>query len=140
MATETEALRGEIEWLKAQIPTLSSSLAQLQQQHAQLSAAPPPQQHAPPPIQSAPAGGAAPNEGVASGPAGGPHAAAWTEQVHPENGATYYWNSVTGESTYTKPEASRGSLIHWPTPHRSPPPRRGRGSGRAAAAAAMRRR
>jgi len=107
MATETEALRGEIEWLKAQIPTLSSSLAQLQQQHAQLSAAPPPQQHAPPPIQSAPAGGAAPNEGVASGPAGGPHAAAWTEQIHPENGATYYWNSVTGESTYTKPEGFR---------------------------------
>jgi len=31
------------------------------------------------------------------------HNAQWTEQVNPENGGTYYWNQVTGESTWTRP-------------------------------------
>eukprot|EP00965_Chrysotila_dentata_P219901 6191425-Pleurochrysis_carterae.AAC.2 len=32
-----------------------------------------------------------------------PHNPAWTEQVSPENNQTYYWNSKTGESTWTRP-------------------------------------
>lgn len=31
------------------------------------------------------------------------HTSAWSEQINPENGAVYYWNATTGESTYTRP-------------------------------------
>jgi len=40
------------------------------------------------------------------------HNQAWTEQVNPENGVTYYWNSSTGESTYTRPaDFNPGSAV-----------------------------
>mgnify|MGYP002829362687 CR=1 FL=1 len=54
----------------------------LQQQHAQLSQ---------------------PSAAPAPVPAPKPHNPAWTEQVNPENSQKYYWNSQTGESTYSRP-------------------------------------
>ena len=47
------------------------------------------------------------------------HNSAWTQQTNPENGTTYYWNSTSGESTYTRPadfnpEAGGGTVTDLP--------------------------
>ena len=44
-----------------------------------------------------------PSAAPAPVPAPKPHNPAWTEQVNPENSQKYYWNSQTGESTYSRP-------------------------------------
>lgn len=104
-AAEEHALTEEAAWLRQQNLQLQQQLAQLQQQHMALMAAH--QQ------QLAVRGAAAVHHGAAplmqpmvpavTPPAHMAHNPAWTEQVNPENDQTYYWNSVTGESTYTKP-------------------------------------
>ena len=92
-ANEEATLQGEIGWLHQQNAALQQQLAGLQQQHMALTTAAQHQaaarQHAAPAAQ-APAQSARHNQ-------------AWTEQVNSENGTTYYWNSQTGESTYTRP-------------------------------------
>jgi hypothetical protein len=109
-ASEEARLATEIAWLKKEIPTLTTSLSKLQQQHAVLTAQA--AQVAAQP-QRAPAYGAGmpPHAlqqpevaGLARQPAPSPQASPWTEQTNPENGQAYYWNSVTGESTYTRPD------------------------------------
>ena len=75
-------MQHEVAWLKSQIPMLQQQLLGLQQQHAQLSQ---------------------PSAAPAPVPAPKPHNPAWTEQVNPENSQKYYWNSQTGESTYSRP-------------------------------------
>jgi len=94
-AAEEASLQGEISWLRQQNGALQSQLASLQQQHMTLT-----QQ-----VQAAAAAKAA-AAAVQPAPAPAPavrHNQAWTEQMNPENGQTYYWNSTTGESTYTRP-------------------------------------
>ena len=73
-------MQHEVAWLKSQIPMLQQQLLGLQQQHQQLS-----------------------QPSAAPVPAPKPHNPAWTEQVNPENSQKYYWNSQTGESTYSRP-------------------------------------
>mmetsp|Transcript_23980 Transcript_23980/g.73443 ORF Transcript_23980/g.73443 Transcript_23980/m.73443 type:complete len:238 (+) Transcript_23980:130-843(+) len=100
VAPEEAQLASEIAWLKQQIPSLTSSLSQLQQQHAALTA------QATQQTAGAYMGGGGQPDGAAGTPtrsASTSHSSAWTEQMHPENGHVYYWNSVTGESTYTRP-------------------------------------
>lgn len=111
-ASEEARLASEIAWLKQQIPTLSTSLSQLQQQHAALTA----QAAAQPQPEPASYGGAPPHPmqqqytpqpevaGPARQPAPSPQASVWTEHTNPENGQAYWWNYVTGESTYTRPD------------------------------------
>ena len=77
-----DGMQHEVAWLKSQIPMLQQQLLGLQQQHAQLSQ---------------------PSAAPAPVPAPKPHNPAWTEQVNPENSQKYYWNSQTGESTYSRP-------------------------------------
>ena len=72
-----DAARGGLKW---QIPMLQQQL--LGRAHAQLSQ---------------------PSAAPAPVPAPKPHNPAWTEQVNPENSQKYYWNSQTGESTYSRP-------------------------------------
>ena len=93
---EEAALKGEAAWLKQQNSALQGQLAALQAQHAQLIAAAQ--------AQAAQAQAAA-AQAQAAAPAAPPavHNQAWTEQVNPENGQTYYWNSKTSESTYVRP-------------------------------------
>jgi len=94
---EEASLASEAAWLRQQNSALQTQLAQLQQQHAALSAA------------AAAAAAAAQQQARAPAPAPAPapvqvkHNQAWTEQLNPENGETYYWNSSTGESTYIRP-------------------------------------
>ena len=110
---EEAALQGEAAWLRQQIATLQPQLAGLQQQHAHLTAT----------AQAAAAAAAAQQQQhqqhqqqqqqqqqqqmqAQAAPAatqGLVHNQAWTEQVNAENGQTYYWNSQTSESTYTRP-------------------------------------
>ena len=109
---EEQALQGEAAWLRQQIPQLQAQLSQLQQQHATLTQ------------QTRAHAAAAQHHATAAhhqhmqmqahhqqmqqqqqpqqAPAAA-HNAQWTEQVNPENGGTYYWNQVTGESTWTRP-------------------------------------
>ena len=90
------ALSNEAAWLRQQNSQLQQQLSALQQQHAQL-------------MQQQQMGGGPPPAYGAQRPMGGqaaparPHNPQWTEQHNPENGQTYYWNSATGESTYTRP-------------------------------------
>jgi len=103
MSQEEQALQGEAAGLRQQINVLAQQLTQLQQQHHALMTMPqmPPQQpqpqQQPPPQQRQPAASSAQ---PAARPA---HNPAWSEQVNPENGHTYYWNNSTCESTYTRP-------------------------------------
>ena len=92
-AAEEAALQHEAAYLRQQNAALQTQLAHLQQQHQALSAAAA-QAQAQSQAQPAPAPAPAPDVR---------HNPAWTEQVNPENGVTYYWNSSTGESTYTRP-------------------------------------
>ena len=91
-AAEEAALQHEAAWLRSQIPALQAQLAGLQQQHQALSAAAGASAHAHAAHQPVPALVPAVR-----------HNAAWTLQTNPENGMTYYWNSATSESTYTRP-------------------------------------
>ena len=88
-ADEQQALTGEAAWLRQQNATLQHQLAQLQQQHQSL------MQHQQ--QMGNPYGAPRPAAPAA------PHNPTWTEQTNPENGQVYYWNSATGESTYSKP-------------------------------------
>ena len=88
---EEAALLGEKAWLTQQNVSLQQQLASLQQQHMQLSAAVAAMIPAMPAPAPAPVATARPQN------------PAWTEQVNAENGQTYYWNSTTNESTYTRP-------------------------------------
>ena len=89
---EEAALQAEAGWLRQQNQGLQTQLAQLQQQHQALTAAAQQAQH----HQQLQAPAPAPTPSLR-------HNQAWTEQVNPENNTTYYWNSQTGESTYTRP-------------------------------------
>jgi len=133
-ASEEARLASEIAWLKQQIPTLSTSLSQLQQQHAALTA----QAAAQPQPEPASYGGAPPHPmqqqytpqpevaGPARQPAPSPQASVWTEHTNPENGQAYWWNYVTGESTYTRPDgfqpANSGSATAVGLPQTKGPP------------------
>ena len=97
-AAEEAALQSQAAWLKQQNAALQAQLSQLQQQHAALTAA----------ANAQAAAAAAQQPYAAQQPpvtaaAGVRHNQAWTEQVNPENGQTYYWNSQTSESTYVRP-------------------------------------
>ena len=110
-AAEEQALQGEAAWLRQQIPALQAQLSQLQHQHAALT-----QQ-----VRGAHAAAAHHHAAAAhhqhmqmqaqqqqqqqqqQPPPAAAHNSQWTEQVSPENGGTYYWNQVTGESTWTRP-------------------------------------
>jgi len=91
-AAEEASLQGEIAWLRQQNGSLQQQLASLQQQHMTLTAQ----------AQAAAAAKAAAVPAPAPAPAVR-HNQAWTEQMNPENGQTYFWNSQTGESTYSRP-------------------------------------
>jgi hypothetical protein len=93
-AAEEAALQHEAAWLRSQIPALQAQLAGLQQQHQALTAAAGASAHAHAHAAHQPVPALVPAVR---------HNAAWTLQTNPENGMTYYWNSATCESTYTRP-------------------------------------
>jgi hypothetical protein len=93
-AAEEAALQHEAAWLRSQIPALQAQLAGLQQQHQALTAAAGASAHAHAHAAHQPVPALVPAVR---------HNAAWTLQTNPENGMTYYWNSATSESTYTRP-------------------------------------
>lgn len=107
LSAEEQSLQAERAYLQHHNQQLHNQLAQLQQQHAQLTqqriaaqhqhaaAAAQQQQHAQ--HYQQPQQAAAPAR-----PAAAPHNPQWTEQTN-ESGQVYYWNSVTGESTWTRP-------------------------------------
>ena len=117
---EGPALLNEKAWLQQQNSVLQQQLAQLQQQHAALLAVPHGhpgahhdqstvptqeyqmhhQQHYPVQQQAA----QQQRTQMAPTPMPAMHNPAWTEQINPENGALYYWNQTTGESTYSRPQ------------------------------------
>tara|TARA_B110001452_G_scaffold26873_1_gene21085 strand:+ start:1306 stop:2007 length:702 start_codon:yes stop_codon:yes gene_type:complete len=110
LSAEEQSLQAERAYLQHHNQQLHNQLAQLQQQHGQLTqqrvaaqhqhaaaAAAAQQQHAQHYQQPQPA--AAPARPAAAAP----HNPQWTEQTNPDNGQVYYWNSVTGESTWTRP-------------------------------------
>jgi len=108
---EEQALQGEAAWLRQQIPQLQTQLSQLQQQHATLTQqqrahAAAAQHHAAAAHHQQMQMQAHHQQMQQQQPQQAPaaaHNAQWTEQVNPENGGTYYWNQVTGESTWTRP-------------------------------------
>ena len=97
LGQEEAALKGEVAWLRQQNEMLKTQLATIQVQHGQLMA------QANAQIEASEAAQAAAKAQSAAAPAAQPHSQAWTLQVHPEHGQTYYWNSKTQESTYEKP-------------------------------------
>jgi len=110
-SAEEQALQGEAAWLRQQIPQLQTQLSHLQQQHHTLTQ----QQRAHAAAAQHHAAAAAHHQHMQmqahhqqmqaqQAPAAPqPHNSQWTEQISPENGGTYYWNQVTGESTWTRP-------------------------------------
>ena len=86
LGAEESSLQGEIAWLHQQNAALQQQLASLQQQHMTLTAA----------AAQARAQAPAPAQALQ-------HNQAWSQQVDPSSGQTYYWNSQTGESTYARP-------------------------------------
>lgn len=84
-ATSRKAqLEAEINHLRPQIQHLINQLAQYQQTHAALTAHQAHVKQQPPAQQK-------------------PLPQNWTEQINPDNNQVYYWNTLTHESTYTRP-------------------------------------
>ena len=105
---EEQALQGEAAWLRQQIPQLQTQLSQLQQQHATLTQqqrahAAAAQHHATAAHHQHMQMQAHHQQMQQMQQQQQQQQAQWTEQVNPENGGTYYWNQVTGESTWTRP-------------------------------------
>jgi len=105
---EEQALQGEAAWLRQQIPQLQTQLSQLQQQHATLTQqqrahAVAAQHHATAAHHQHMQMQAHHQQMQQMQQQQQQQQAQWTEQVNPENGGTYYWNQVTGESTWTRP-------------------------------------
>uniref|UniRef100_A0A6T7R1G6 Uncharacterized protein n=2 Tax=Phaeocystis antarctica TaxID=33657 RepID=A0A6T7R1G6_9EUKA len=104
---EAQTLEGEAVWLRQHIPQLQTQLSQLQQHHAALTqqqrASVAEAQHHAAAAQHYEMQMQQHHQQMQQQQQQQQQQAQWTEQVNPENGGTYYWNQVTGESTWTRP-------------------------------------